>query len=355
MSLSLKRKVMVVAGGSGGHIFPALGFCQELFDAHAGSVEIVFVTTKGKKVFEVIPPEFNPVFLPIKKSPLGLLRLAVSSFSYMIKINPQMVIGFGGYITVPFLILAKLFFKKTMIHEQNVVPGRANKFLSVFVDRVAVTFDKTQGYLPSRKNKIFLTRYPLRKSLLSVDRREALNFFGFDDGFFTLLVFGGSQGARRINDLFLEALKINKNLSRLQVIHITGETDFPSVCRAYQVLSVRSKVFAFLKEMNYAYGVADLVIGRSGAGAVTEITRFGLPSILIPYPYASAHQAENAKFLAQEGAGLLLDEARETPSLLDSLLDIFIDDRIRRKTMGRIASSLYARSQNQHLSDLVFQ
>ena len=354
MSFLKMTKVMVVAGGSGGHVFPAIGFCQELKETHPDSVDIVFVTMADKKAVEFIPKEFNPIFLRARKSPLGLLKLVFSSFSLVFKTDPQVVFGFGGYMSVPFVILAKLLGKKTIIHEQNVVPGRANRFLSGLVDKIAVSFPGTQNYLKRQKKKIYLSRYPLRQSLKVMDKQEALGFFGFQDGCFTIFVVGGSQGAHRVNEKFLDALKENKNLYRLQIIHVAGSRDFSHVEKVYRALSVRSKVFAFLPEMNYAYSIADLVISRSGAGCIHEIMHFGLPSILIPYPYAGGHQMENAKVLAQRGAAILLAEDKMTPQLVNGLLDIFVDDRIRRKAMSTIAAALYETSKNLNLSDLVF-
>lgn len=344
---------MVVAGGSGGHVFPAIGFCQELKTLRGDGVDIIFVTMAGPKIVGSIPKEFKPVELKVSKSPWGVLKLIFSGFSLILKTGPDAVFGFGGYICVPFIILARLLGKRTIIHEQNVVPGKANKFLSAFADKIAVSFPGSEKYFGHQKKKIFLSRYPLRQSLKPVDRQEAFGFFGFQEGYFTILVAGGSQGAHRINENFLAALKENKNLYRFQIIHLTGSADLSMAEGVYQTLPARSKVFDFLPQMHYAYSIADLVIGRSGAGSVSEIMRFGLPSILIPYPYAGGHQVENAKFLAQRGASILLEDGKMTPALINGLLDIFVDDTIRRKTMAALATSLREATQNLKLSDLV--
>jgi UDP-N-acetylglucosamine--N-acetylmuramyl-(pentapeptide) pyrophosphoryl-undecaprenol N-acetylglucosamine transferase len=352
MSGPHKVKVMVVAGESGGHILPAVGFCQEFKERSKDPSILIFVTTGNYAAEGLIPSEFNPVFLKISKSPLGLLKLIFFTFYLILTARPDVVFGFGGYIAVPFVVLARLSGKKTLIHEQNVVPGRANRFLSGWADKIAVSFAATQGYFKKRKN-VFLAHYPLRRSLNRADKTEALRFFGFQDGMVTILAMGGSQGAHKINEVFAESLKNIKNLEKIQVIHLTGRTDFSMVQGAYNGLPLKSKVFAFLNEMNYAYSAADLVISRSGAGSVIEIMRFGLPSILIPYPYAGAHQIENARVLAEKGAAILLEEDKATPSVLCGLLDIFIDDRMRRKTMSAIAAALYETSANLKLCDLI--
>ncbi len=345
-----EAKIMVVASGSGGHVFPAIGFCNELKETLPGSFRIIFVTTPD---FDMVGPEFNPVFLKVNKSAWGIFRLVIATFKLMFGVRPDIVFGFGGYISVPFLILAKILRKKTLFHEQNVVPGRANRFLAAWVDRIAISFPGTEKYFKGHRKKIYLTRYPLRKNMRAVPKDEALRFFGFDAGFFTVLVVGGSQGASRLNNVFIEAIKVSNNLPRLQVIHLAGRVNAAVVKEAYGSLNVKSKVFDFLSDMEYAYSAADLAVSRSGAGCVIEIMRFGLPSILVPYPFAGAHQAQNARVLADKGGAIMVEDSRLTPELIGGLLDIFIDDRIRRKAMSSIVSSLYLTSQNTALSELV--
>lgn len=345
-------KIMVVAGESGGHVFPAVGFCQELKAASVEPRDITFVTTKNEKTDVFIPEEFSPVRIKVNKSLAGIIKLGILAFSLIGRVHPDVIFGFGGYITVPFIILGSFLGKRTLIHEQNVVPGRANRFLGFFAERIVVSFEKTEAFFKKDK-KVFLARYPLRAALKRVDREEALDFFGFRRDLFTLLVMGGSQGARRINEFFLAALKSGNYGDKLQIIHLCGKQDFDATQEAYQRLAVRSKSYAFLNEMHYAYSAADLVIARSGAGSLFEIMSFGLPSILIPYPHAGAHQAENAKFLAEKGGALLLEDAKMSASLFRGLLDIMLEDAMRRKTMGAITASLYASCQNLTLKDLV--
>ncbi len=343
-------KIMVVASGSGGHVFPAIGFCNELKETLPGSFRIIFVTTPD---FDMVGPEFNPIFLKVNKSARGIFRLVIATFKLMFGVRPDIVFGFGGYISVPFLILAKISGKKTLFHEQNVVPGRANRFLADWVDRIAISFPGTEKYLKRYRKKIFLTRYPLRKNMRVVPKDEALRFFGFDAGFFTVLVMGGSQGASRLNNVFIEAIKVSNNSPRLQVIHLAGRVNAAAVKEAYCHLNIKSKVFDFFECMEYVYSAADLAVSRSGAGCVIEIMRFGLPSILVPYPFAGAHQVQNAKVLADKGGAIMVEEHRLTPALISGLLDIFIDDQIRREAMSSIVSSLYLTAQNFTLSELV--
>lgn len=345
-------KILVVAGESGGHIFPAVAFCQELSAGEAARYDITFVSTKVEGSGVSVPQEFGPVYLKVAKSPLGIARLLFHSAALLWQKKPDVVFGFGGYITVPFVVFGCLLGRKTLLHEQNVIPGAANRFLAFFASRIAVSFEKTKKYFKGNK-KVFLARYPLRQGMCRLSRQEALDFFGFDNSLFTLLVMGGSQGAKSINDRVISALGSNKNLARLQVVHLCGQKDLAALNQAYARMPVRAKVFAFLDEMHYAYSSADLVISRAGAGSVFEIARFGLPSVLVPYPYAAGHQTENAKFLAGRGAALLLEDQKMSDEMLNGLLDIFLDDAMRRKTMSAIAASLEKESQNLSLKDLV--
>jgi UDP-N-acetylglucosamine--N-acetylmuramyl-(pentapeptide) pyrophosphoryl-undecaprenol N-acetylglucosamine transferase len=356
------KRLLVVAQGSGGHVFPAVAFCQEFILKNPESVLITFVTSAnakfvasdGQKANKIIPEEFHPVYLSASRSALGILKLIFSSFGTIIRERPDIVFGFGGYFTVPFVFWAKLFGKKTILHEQNVVLGRANMFLSGWVDKIIISFEETRMYLKKNNKKTQWARFPLKENLRRMPKNEALQVLGFKEGLLTVLVVGGSQGARCINERIPEALKENKNLDQLQVIHLAGHNDFKSVKERYRALPLCSKVFEFFDDMQVLYSAADLVIGRSGAGCVAEISHFALPSVLIPYPYAGAHQIENARVLAKKGAALLLEEDKITAPLLSGLLDIFIEDDMRRKTMSKILTTMEEEAQKISLSEAVF-
>jgi UDP-N-acetylglucosamine--N-acetylmuramyl-(pentapeptide) pyrophosphoryl-undecaprenol N-acetylglucosamine transferase len=344
------KKMLVVAGGSGGHIFPAIGFCQEMQSKYASSFAVAFLVF-SLKGFSFSGEGLAPVCFKASKTLIGLLRLFWNAFFWVVVKNPSVIVGFGGYATVPFIVCGRILGKKVFIHEQNAVPGRANRFLGFWAMRIGVTFPGTDKFFNAAK--VFLVRYPLRSLLQKVNRSEALKFFDFKDHLFTILVVGGSQGAGKINAVFSEALKINRHVHRMQVIHLCGSRDEDVVSRAYRDLSLRSRPLAFLKEMHFAYTAADLIIGRSGAGCVQEILFFGRPSILIPYPYALGHQKENARVLAEAGAALYFEEDELTAEKLSGLIDIFIDDHMRRKAMSAIASQMAASGAKMTMAELV--
>jgi UDP-N-acetylglucosamine--N-acetylmuramyl-(pentapeptide) pyrophosphoryl-undecaprenol N-acetylglucosamine transferase len=348
-----KTRLMVVAGGSGGHIFPAIGFCQDFIEKNAQVADVTFVTNATRQIGSVIPGDFKTIFLRTSRTPLGILYLIFVSLARIFSARPDVVFGFGGYFSAPFLVWAKLLGKKTLIHEQNVMPGKANKYLCFWADKIVISFPGSKEHLKPYHKKVFLAQFPLRKSLKKISRQEALQFFDLEDHLFTVLVIGGSQGAQRLNEKLMESLRGNANLDRMQFIHLAGASDKNTVEAVYRDLMVSSKVLSFLADMSPAYSAADLVIGRSGAGCVAEIMRFGLPSVLVPYPYAGGHQAQNARFLAERGAAILLEEEKFTPAILNGLLDILREDVMRRKTMAHIASGLYEASQNLTLCDVM--
>jgi UDP-N-acetylglucosamine--N-acetylmuramyl-(pentapeptide) pyrophosphoryl-undecaprenol N-acetylglucosamine transferase len=194
----------------------------------------------------------------------------------MFEFRPDIVIGFGTIDCLPLLLLAWIFRVKTLIHEQNVLPGRANRLLARFSDRIAISFEETREHLAAYEKKIVLTGNPIRKELEKIDRLKALGFFGFKEDKFTILVMGGSLGSQRINAAFLKAASLLTDTSGLQVIHITGIKDCELIKARYKDLNIESRVFGFLNSMQYAYSACDLVISRAGATSVTEIMFFGL-------------------------------------------------------------------------------
>jgi UDP-N-acetylglucosamine--N-acetylmuramyl-(pentapeptide) pyrophosphoryl-undecaprenol N-acetylglucosamine transferase len=221
---------------------------------------------------------------------------------------------------------------KTIIHEQNVLPGRANKLLAKFVDRVAVSFSKTKEYLDISPDKIVVTGNPLRQELRIIDKAEARRFFGFKDAF-TILVMGGSQGSHAINMAFLDCLANIPQAHTLQVIHICGGQDLQFLNDSYRKLKLQVRVFSFLKEIQYAYSVADIVLCRAGATSIAELMRFKLPAIIIPYPYAYQHQRKNAEALEEIGSALIAtDDALKDKALL-RLLQGLMDEPVKLTAM----------------------
>lgn len=336
-------KILVVTGTSGGHVFPALSFLDTLKDKYKRIDTLLVVTKRVRKSwipldnYKVRYLSFSPIEFSFNfRNIVAILRFfkgSLESIFIMLEFRPDIVVGFGTIDCVPLLLLAWVMRLKTLIHEQNVSPGRANRLLARFADKIAISFDQTQEYLKDYRKKIILTGNPIRKELKKIDRRQALNFFGFKEDKLTILVMGGSHGSHRINAGFLKAVSLLSDTHKLQSIHITGIKDYELIKDGYKNLNVNSGVFIFLNAMQYAYSACDLVVSRAGATSITEIMFFGLPAILIPYPYAYKHQLNNARALEKMGAAIIINDNDLDSDLLGKNIESLIERPDKLKDM----------------------
>ncbi|MDD5108070.1 MAG: undecaprenyldiphospho-muramoylpentapeptide beta-N-acetylglucosaminyltransferase [Candidatus Omnitrophica bacterium] len=335
-------RVLIVTGSSGGHIFPALALIDSLKNL---SNDVLLVLPKKSTCDNAIFLESAQIkYIPAASLSLNLssknIRGAYSfllgaweSLRILVRFKPDIVVGFGSLNTIAMIFWAWLFRIKTIIHEQNVIPGRANRLLAKLVDRIAVSFSQTVNYLKVCVKKIVFTGNPLRKDLIRIAKKEALDFFKFKEGKFNILITGGSQGSNKLNSVCLEALSACQKKDDLQVIHICGIQDFPALKVRYESLNLRYRLFEFLAVMQYAYSIADLVICRSGATTIAELQRFGIPAILVPYPFAYAHQEANARILEDLGAALIFRDEQLCPEKITDKLNEFSMDPNKLKAM----------------------
>jgi len=327
-------KVLAVTGASGGHIYPALGFLERLKKEIPTAEALLVLPSRSIKAgFSSVGYGIKYVTsakLSFSLSPksviafLSFIRGAWEGLLIILKFKPDVVVGFGSIDSVPLVMAAWFLRIKTIVHEQNVLPGKANRFLARFADKVAVSFPQSDRYLGSFKGKITLTGNPLRQALRRMGREEALGLLGLDKDKFTILVMGGSQGSRRINAAFLEAIGLIKTRSSLQAVHILGKEECALARESYNKLGVKAGVFNFTDSMEIVYNAADLAITRAGATTISELIYFRLPAILVPYPFAYSHQFENAKVLEEKSAGIIIRDEELTAGLLEGLIDGFI-------------------------------
>jgi UDP-N-acetylglucosamine--N-acetylmuramyl-(pentapeptide) pyrophosphoryl-undecaprenol N-acetylglucosamine transferase len=342
-------KVILATGSSGGHIFPAMALMQRLKDSGVDVLMVLPKKDNGVRV-EIAPGELRYIraaemdLKSVSRSIKGVYKFllgAWDSFRIVAKFKPDTVIGFGSINTVALLFWAWLFRIRTVIHEQNVLPGKANRLLARFVDKIAVSFAGTGKYLKASPRKIALTGNPLRKDLARMDRHEALDFFGFRDGKFNILITGGSQGSHKLNIACSGALSACGQKEALQVVHISGHADFNQVSQAYSSCGIAHKVFEFLSGMQYAYSAAELVICRAGATTIAELERFNLPALLVPYPFAYAHQSANASVLADCGCALVIDDEELCVEKIREVLMSILNDRGRLNVMRQAYSRIH--------------
>lgn len=321
-------KILAVAGASGGHIFPALAFIDASREKYAGADVLLVLPKKNALSLEQVSRykvRYVSVCAVGRKASLknlgnvfNLLKGFAQSLFILAEFRPEVVVGFGSIASVPVVFWAWFFRIKTLVHEQNVIPGQANRMLSWFSDRIAISFEESRSYLAGQSEKVVFTGNPVRKELAAMDRNEAREFFGFAPEKFTLLVAGGSQGSHRINQAILRALAAIPQYDRLQVIHLSGAADKSFLENGYRDLQmqIKARVFDFFTEMRYAYNACDLVISRSGATTLAELASFRLPAILIPYPYALGHQMANALALKEKGRAVIIrDDQLESDAL----------------------------------------
>lgn len=307
-------KIVLAAGGSAGHLFPAIEAAKCLrTDGH----DVIFLGTFGAGKKRISDEGFACEELTAKglqgKGLLddlsAVLKIIQASFQAVGKlkhIKPQVVAGFGGYGSFP-AVGAALFLRiPTMIHEQNVVPGRANRLLGRFVKKVAVSFGQSQKYF--RAGSWVKTGCPILFSLQPYDRLQLSREFGLKTTQKILLVFGGSQGSQKINQVFCEALQLAKSRLAIQVIHISGKGKLEDLKKMYRNVDLPHVLFEFFEPMQKLYQLADVVISRAGASTVNELTLFRRPAVLVPYPYAQGHQKENGAVLGTAGTARLINE-----------------------------------------------
>lgn len=335
------KRIVITAGGTGGHLYPAQALAQQFMKQSTDS-DVLFVAggLEKNRYFDRNSFSFQEVAcLPLlSRNPLKCLKgvshlfKGVSqSIAILKKYRPDVVVGFGSYYSVPTLLAAKWLKIPIVLHEANSIPGRANKWLAPFASCVGIHFPLTATFFKCQTLEVGL---PLREGyhIDAVSRETALAYYGLSSRNRTLLVCGGSQGARAINQLIEKCLPTFKRLS-LQLIHLTGDANQTETLSAlYASHQVPACVKTFENQMQMAWGAADGFVGRSGASTIAESIAFEVPGILIPYPYATdQHQDKNADFLEQTvGSAWKLSESRLTAERLGKAVeDLFQDSQYR--------------------------
>lgn len=333
-------KFVIASGGSGGHFFPALYVAKELkkeghqvyFVGAFGGIEERIKKT-GFPYWNLTAKGFNKKSLKsVLQFPFHMIQSILASLRILKDIKPDAVCGFGGYASFPVVFSAVLLKYPTMVHEQNVVPGKANRVLYPLVKKMAVSFELTRRDFFKNvrgRTKTVLTGCPCHLRDRHMTPEAARKDLGLDPAKKTIAVLGGSQGSHAINGTFIETVPLLKSLD-IQVIHLSGKSDFSQLEERYRAQNIPHRVFAFCDEMDKVYAAADIVISRAGAATVSELAHFAIPSVLIPYPFAGGHQSFNAVVLVEAGAARMIEEQDLTPGILARhILDILKDPPTR--------------------------
>ncbi len=327
-------RILIVTGGTGGHIYPGIAIAARLVEK---SWEVVFVGPDKKQVEEIIKKagfKFSPI------STIGMPRkISLDFFAFIFKLiygffqaikiltgnRPHLIIGIGGYVCPPVILAAKVYKIPVVIHEPNVVVGLANRFLSKIANKVVIGFKDSIKFFSS-KNVIY-TGVPVRREILLADRDKAFGRLRLSPDKFSVFIFGGSLGAHAINLLTIGMLELLQDWKeKIQFIHLTGWKDFDAVEKGYRAGGLCAYVTPYMENIADAYVLADLIISRSGAVTISEIIAQAKPSILIPYPHATAkHQLINARYLSSRGAAILIKESElDSSVLVNVVLDLFL-------------------------------
>lgn len=337
-----KKTALIMAGGTGGHIFPGLALAEALRDAGwqvhwlgaPGSMEAQWVPPRG---FAFEPVDFGGVrgkgLQTLVLLPLRLLRAFWQSLQVMRRVRPDVVLGLGGYITFPGGMMASLWGKPLMLHEQNSVAGMANKVLAQLAERVFTAF-------PGVFKKGHWVGNPLRPAFTQ-QAAPAQRFAG-RTGPLRVLVVGGSLGAKALNDIVPQALALMPQTARPEVTHQSGAKQIEALRANYDAAGVQAELTPFIDDTATAFAQADLVICRAGASTVTELSAVGAAALFVPFPFAvDDHQTQNAQFLVEAGAGWLVPQAELSAQTLadrlaslsrETLLDVAQKAHAQKKT-----------------------
>ncbi|MBF0571326.1 MAG: UDP-N-acetylglucosamine--N-acetylmuramyl-(pentapeptide) pyrophosphoryl-undecaprenol N-acetylglucosamine transferase [Candidatus Omnitrophica bacterium] len=340
-------KILIATGGTGGHIFPAIETAKALrVRGHQVSFAGV-LGSAGDKIKVLDFPVFTLAAQGLNDRSFSgwinfgniMSQAVFRSFAVVQKCSPDKIIGFGGYGAFPVVMAGFLMRRPVLIHEQNVVPGKANALLSKIVKKVAISFEGSRKYLDPAK--VVWTGCPCHHSA-EPSRSEGLLAFGLEENKRTIMLLGGSQGSQRLNEVFFELMK-DMSPVHFQAIHMTGPRDFPLYEAKYREEKLPVKAYAFINNISQAYACSDIIIARAGAATVSEIGLLGLASVLVPYPYAGNHQKYNADVLAFRGVSIIVEQKDLTKTSLKEAVSRLVFSNFSREAILKKTQGLFQR------------
>lgn len=345
MTKQNKGNVLIMAGGTGGHVIPALSVARRLKEQGYGihwlgsiqGIENDLVPDAGHTLHRIsVTGMRGKGPLKLLFAPFSLLKACWQAFSVIRKVKPKMALGMGGFASGPGGLVSVLLRIPLLVHEQNAIPGMTNKLLSKFARPVMQAFENTFGAGGQTGSKVKTVGNPVRKSIVSIsDPEERLND---RNGPLNVLVVGGSLGAVALNNAVIEMLAITPEQERPNIWHQAGKRNFDDVKAGYNERNLDAKISAFISDMSEAFSWADVVICRSGALTVSELASAGVASILVPFPFAvDDHQTANANYLVQHGAAWLRPQEQLTAEQLAADIKELTESRNQILAMSKAA------------------
>ncbi len=339
---------VIACGGTGGHLFPGMAIAEVL--RARGHEVLLFISEKeidalaieGRTEFRfeklptvALPSPFSPAILGFVRRFHESLSLSRAIFR---KFQPEVVLGMGGFTSTAPILAGRIRGVPTFLHESNAIPGKANRYTARFVRAVLLGFKECAAYFPKTTTEV--TGTPIRSTLRRIDRAQVLRKLGLKNRVPTLLVMGGSQGASGINQAVIKALPSLQDFP-LQVIHLAGARDASLLEDNYRREKISAYVADFHHHMEEVYSAADLVIARSGAASLSELAAFGLPAVLVPYPYAADdHQTRNAEIFVRANAAVMMKESEFSPEELAKKVRDLLSEGQRLHTMSNQMAAL---------------
>ena len=357
------KNLLIATGITGGHFYPAISFARAYLENHP-DVHIDVLLPKKETAFPL--DSYKNLFqfhhISIQAFPRSLsmsmllypwlfLQAFVKTFSFIKKKRPFAVVSFGSYGSIPAVIAAWLMRIPVVVHEQNRIFGWANLASSFFAKVVAISFPETLGFAP--RHKITCTGYPIRQEILNAVKQEAFDGKSYNP--FRILVLGGSQGSRAINQLIFDFIScLNPaEKARITILHVTGQKDFKMVSEQCRVFNLEYQAFPFHDDIKQLFSIAHFVIARAGAGTIFEMAAFGLPGFFIPYPYAYSHQFKNAQYVASLGGAWVESEETVTGVKIKETIWRVLDDAELYQSMASKVRKLHQVNADKNIVGLV--
>jgi UDP-N-acetylglucosamine--N-acetylmuramyl-(pentapeptide) pyrophosphoryl-undecaprenol N-acetylglucosamine transferase len=357
-------KIIFTGGGTGGHIFPAIAVADELKKSYE-NVDILFVGAKDR-IEETIVPANNYKLRTVEiagfsrreifkniKLPVKFFDALKTCKKILYDFKPDVVVGTGGFASAPMIYSAIKMKIPSVVQEGNSFPGKVTRYFAGKATKVIISFDETRKYL-KREDNVVKISYPVRNSLSKVDKIGALNYFDLNNGNRTLFVFGGSQGAKGINDVIKNRIKALCD-ENINLIWQTGKSSYNESMEFCKPYEDKVKVFEFIDNMKYAYSASDLVICRSGMSSIMELSFLKMPAILVPFPLsADNHQEKNARTLENNKACIFIKQNE----LNNKLLNIVTNTIYNNETLSTLGKNIFKFSDPdsaKKIAELIYQ
>ncbi len=363
----MAQRIALAGGGTAGHLFPSLAVAQRLLEL-SPDAELLFFAAKRQLDAELLAELNVPCRLlgarpfPYAVSLRWVGSLAalgtslLTAWGVLRGFRPDVLFASGGYISVPCVLAARMLGVPCVVHAGDALPDRANRLLSRYAACITVAFEQAIKHFPRRKT--IYTGPPIRKEILGASRAEALTHFGLDPARKTLLVTGGSQGARAINQAVSAALPQLVARDDLQIIHLTGRLDYEEMERRAQSLGLEPPVYRcipFCRRMGLAYAAADIIVSRAGSSSLGEAIALAKPMIVVPYPHAGGHQMANARPLAEAGAAVVIENSQLSGARLTAALSSLLDDPGKLAAMAQAARRLQRPRAAEDIAQLLLE